>query len=339
MVKSKLSLVTMILSILGALNTHANTNTWGVCLYTRYQSSNIYHSPAAVAAVRGTLVANETVKADFKEGKWYAVFRPSEAVRSITNAVGYMMEGDLFQTPLPPGPIAGGVGEAPSVAFSMEKMDSIPVVKKNPYSPIPCYSTASQQKTEFQNVIKESRQYYAEPPVKYSPRVVTDHLAAAFKDAPAEIQTPKENSSVAKVTVYTTKISKDENDILVLANGCIVKITGGFLGFVGFQKDAVLFKDGLNWKIWIKGKKVFNCEIIKAPSIAVTENGERFLIEEVKSNGKILKMSGGAIYTVDDFSTFDTTLWMGNVDALLIDGKRLINFTDADAIVEVTKLN
>lgn len=107
----------------------AASNAWGQILYTHYGSSPVYHAPFAAAAVRQRLVANETVKADFKSkgdgGGWYAVFKPSECNRSITNAVGYMEEQDLFPAPLPPGPIAGGIGNAPPVTSSIEAMTPI----------------------------------------------------------------------------------------------------------------------------------------------------------------------------------------------------------------------
>lgn len=138
--------------------------------------------------------------------------------------------------------------------------------------------------------------------------------------------------------VYITKIDEDKDDVLILANGCVVEITRGFLGFVGFRKDVVLFKHGSRWKIWIEGKEVYNCNILKAPSGRATGSGQTVYISEVKGDGKILMMLDGAIYEVDDLNTIDTALWLGNSDALLIDGKRLINFDDADEIIDVTKL-
>lgn len=142
----KIARLQFIVCVLGAglLNAYADTNTWGTILYTRYQSSKVYHTPLTAAAVRGTLAANETVKADFKQGNWYAVFRPSEAVRSITNAVGYMEEEDLFPEPLPPGPIAGGVGDSPAVSLSIEKIRSIPPASKHTSY---VRSTSSQQQS------------------------------------------------------------------------------------------------------------------------------------------------------------------------------------------------
>lgn len=148
----------------------------------------------------------------------------------------------------------------------------------------------------------------------------------------------KGKGGVANQAVYITKIDEDKDDVLMLTNGGIVEITHGFLGFLGIRKDAVLFKDGASWKIWIKGKKVYKCDLLKAPSSRASGSGTKVYISEVKGDGKILIMLDGSIYEVDDLYTTDTSLWLGNFDALLIDSTRLINFDESSEMVEVTKL-
>lgn len=106
-----------------------DTNSWGRILYTHYTESDVCNAPMSTF-VLGTLGANETVKADFKRGTWYAVFRPSEAVRSITNAVGYMQADELFTNALPVGPIEGGVGSAPPIASSIENMPTLAQIRE-----------------------------------------------------------------------------------------------------------------------------------------------------------------------------------------------------------------
>jgi len=109
------------------LHAHADTNKWGKLLYTHYQSTKVYAAPASAAAVLRKLDANEAVKADFKEGSWYAVFKPSESIRSMANAVGYMEEDDLFPSPLQPDASAAGGGDCPPVASSIEGLRAIPI--------------------------------------------------------------------------------------------------------------------------------------------------------------------------------------------------------------------
>jgi len=142
----------------------------------------------------------------------------------------------------------------------------------------------------------------------------------------------------SKLQLYITKIEEDMDDILKLANGGIVEITRGFIGFVGLRKDAVLFKDNLSWKIWIEGKKVFNCDLLKSPVAYASSAGQKVYISEVKDNGKILIMLDGSVYEVDDYDTFDTLLWLGNSYALLIDGTRLLNLDERSEIIDVTRL-
>ena len=62
-----------------------------------------------------------------------------------------------------------------------------------------------------------------------------------------------------------TKIGEDKGDILKLDNGAIVEIARGYLGYVGYRKDALLFKDGSRWMIWIEGKKVFPADLYREP--------------------------------------------------------------------------
>ena len=138
--------------------------------------------------------------------------------------------------------------------------------------------------------------------------------------------------------VYTTKIDEDNGDILKLENGAIVEISSGFLGFVGFRKDAVLYNLGRGWKIWIKGKKAFSCDILKAPNSRPTGYGESVSISDVKGDGKILATLDGSLYEVSDQNTYDTRLWLGSFEALLIDGTKLLNLEGSDEVVEITKI-
>ena len=119
----------MLLLWASSLCSGEDTSSWGQILYTHYAESDVCNAPMSTV-VLGTLGANEAVKADFKSGKWYAVFRPSEAVRSITNAMGYMRAEDLFITPLPAGPIEGGVGFAPPVLSSIENMPTLAQIRE-----------------------------------------------------------------------------------------------------------------------------------------------------------------------------------------------------------------
>lgn len=150
---------------------------------------------------------------------------------------------------------------------------------------------------------------------------------------------PRLRPRSAGMPVYATKIDEDSGDVLKLSNGAIVEISMGYLGYVGFRKDAVLYKDGLSWKIWIEGKKSFRCEVIKEPDVSPCGSGELVSISEVKGNGKILSTAGGSLYEVDDMGTIHTSMWLSAFEALLIDGSRLMNLDEGGEMVDVTKLN
>lgn len=164
-----------------------------------------------------------------------------------------------------------------------------------------------------------------------------EHQAQGKNQVPAKPVAPGAARASAS-SVYITKIDEDKDDVLKLANGGIVEITRGFLGFVGFRKVAVLYKEGRGWKIWIEGKKAFNCDILRTPDNRPSGSGESVSISEVKGNGKILTTLDGSLYEVGDLHTIETGLWLGPFEALLIDGTRLLNLDAGGAIIDVTKI-
>lgn len=136
-----------------------------------------------------------------------------------------------------------------------------------------------------------------------------EHQAQPNNQVPAKPVQPGAGRAVAS-PVFITKIDEDKDDVLKLANGAVVEITRGFLGFVGFRKDAVLYKEGRGWKIWIEGKKAFSCDVLKAPDNRPSGAGESVSISEVKGDGKILTTLGGSLYEVGDLHTIETALCM-----------------------------
>ena len=86
-----------------------------------------------------------------------------------------------------------------------------------------------------------------------------------------------------------TKIDEDKDDILKLENGAIVEITRGYLGYVGYRKNALLFKESSRWKIWIEGKKVFPVDLYREPQSCRTPSA--YPIEAVV-NDEIIIING-----------------------------------------------
>lgn len=150
------------------------------------------------------------------------------------------------------------------------------------------------------------------------------------------------NKSKAKTPpsniAYKTKIDSDDGDVLKLDNGAIVEISSGYLGYVGYRKNAVLYKTDRQWKIWIEGKKSYNCDLLKTPSYGSVSSVEELTITEIKGDGTILIISDGSMYEVGSLYTINTSLWIGFNDALLLDGSELINLDEGDEIIEVTRI-
>ena len=161
----------------------------------------------------------------------------------------------------------------------------------------------------------------------------------------ANVQTQKQPTAAGvpsqysyQGSAYLTKIEDDNGDVLHLANGAIVEITSGYLGYVGYGKDAVLFKTSYNWNIWIEGKKAFKCDVLKEPQYGTKYSAEELTLSEVKGDGSILIMLDGSIFEVNSLYTIDTSLWLPISDLILIDDYQLINLDDGDEIVEVTRI-
>jgi hypothetical protein len=138
---------------------------------------------------------------------------------------------------------------------------------------------------------------------------------------------------------YVSKIESNEDEIVKLSNGAIVEVTAGYLGYLGYRKQAVLFTRESGCTIWIEGKKAFNCNILRAPTSSLgARSASLATIAEVKARGKLLVMDDGSIYQVDSVDTITTSLWLGLSDALILDDIEVINLSDGGGIVGVSKI-
>ena len=136
---------------------------------------------------------------------------------------------------------------------------------------------------------------------------------------------------------FVTKVKSDKDDVLILENGGIVKISSGYLGYVGYRKDAVLFKSGSSWFIWVSGKKAYKCELIDSPAgkaVPATKTS----VKQVKGNGSFVETDDGSIYQVDQLNTITTALWFGTTEVLILDDSKMLNLSTGGEMVDVTKL-
>jgi hypothetical protein len=153
-----------------------------------------------------------------------------------------------------------------------------------------------------------------------------------------EVIESERRAAISDGTVaYVSKVSSDDGDILKLANGAVLEVTGGgFLGFLGFNKTAVLYGSGQRCRIWIEGKRSYTCELYRGPS-GNGEPAKEVHISSVKGNGALLILLDGAIYEVDAIDQIYTSLWLGVSDGLLINDSTMVNFS-ADEPVSVHRL-
>ena len=119
-------------------------------------------------------------------------------------------------------------------------------------------------------------------------------------------------------------------------NPRVIEITRGFVGYIGYRKLVVLFSRGTRCNIWIEGKKVYTCELLREPT-GRGRPAREVHISKVSDGGDLLFMLDGSIYEVDPIDRIHTSLWLGISDGLLINGLELLNFDEGE-LVNVTRI-
>jgi hypothetical protein len=136
---------------------------------------------------------------------------------------------------------------------------------------------------------------------------------------------------------YVTKVESDADDVVRLANGAMVEVTSGYLGFIGYRKNAVLLLIGSRCRLWIQGKRSYRCTILRASSLrplpAVVTS-----ITDVSSDGDIIKTLDGSIFEVDSLSTLYTSLWLPVSEVAVLGNSQMVNLDQSDELATVTRL-
>ncbi len=115
---------------------------------------------------------------------------------------------------------------------------------------------------------------------------------------------PKTSETTAQKSTskgYWTKVESIDNDIVKLANGAIVEISYGYVGYVGYGKKAFLHSSGT--RLWIEGKKDFAVSVLKAPSFGAAKTFERKTISKAADDGSAFVFYDGTSYVVP-FATY-----------------------------------
>lgn len=137
---------------------------------------------------------------------------------------------------------------------------------------------------------------------------------------------------------YVSRVDSDSDELLKLENGAVVEITSGYLGYLGYRKRVVLYRTASGCKIWIEGKRVYRCDLLREPAVARRVIVEELSIASITDDGDILKAADGRVFEVDSLYTLYTTLWLAPFEAILIDGAEMVNLDDGDEPVAVSKL-
>ncbi|MBU0711199.1 hypothetical protein KKA87_04655 [bacterium] len=144
-------------------------------------------------------------------------------------------------------------------------------------------------------------------------------------------------SDKTETKAFKSKINEDNDDVLILDNGAIIEISSGFLGYLGYRKNCIVYKSGYGWKIWIEGKGTFLCDILKEPIHLATFDVNEVSISKVSDNGELIFLTNGSIYKVS-YQSYETTLWLGYSSVLLIDDHQIINLDERSEIIDVIRI-
>lgn len=137
---------------------------------------------------------------------------------------------------------------------------------------------------------------------------------------------------------YLTRVDTDSDELLKLENGAVVEITSGYLGYLGYRKRVILYQTGSGCKIWIEGKRLYRCDLVREPKVGRKVAVEELSVSSVSDNGEIIKATDGRVFEVNSLYTIDTTLWLAPFDAVLIDGSEMVNLEEGDEPVAVSRL-
>jgi hypothetical protein len=136
--------------------------------------------------------------------------------------------------------------------------------------------------------------------------------------------------------VYETKVEEDRNEVLVLTNGAVVEVAG-YLGYMGYRKDAVLFFTSGGCRVWLEGKRAFRCDVLRAPdSYARRTPAELVWIERVTGSGEVVILVDGSVFEVL-YQSYVTSIWLPG-EAILMDDSRLLHLDGTDEIVDVVRI-
>lgn len=135
-------------------------------------------------------------------------------------------------------------------------------------------------------------------------------------------------SSISQGRGNLAKIDKENDGVLILGNKAVVQVTGSYLGYLGYNTDCLLFRDGARWKILIKGKQPIPCDLLREPEYGVQVEFSLVSIREIRAEAGIVILSDGRIFKVNQFDQFGLRFIRFPQDAVLLGSEELIIIDD-----------
>lgn len=138
---------------------------------------------------------------------------------------------------------------------------------------------------------------------------------------------------------FRSNVESDDGDLLILENGAVVEVSGAYLGYIGYRKEAILLAGSGTCKIWIEGKRLYVCELVRSPTFDRAIRIEEVTVSEVKGDGEFLVTLDGRLFEVDTIDIINTSLWLAPFEALLLDDLEVLNLDSGEEPVSVRRLN
>ena len=137
--------------------------------------------------------------------------------------------------------------------------------------------------------------------------------------------------------VYESRIDEQSDGVLELGNDAVVR-TPAYLGAVERSQEAILFILGSGCRIWVEGRGVYRCEVLRNPSDeAPTTPAMLIWIERIARDGALLHLAGGSVLEVLD-QKHVTNVWRPG-EALLIGDSRVLPREGSEEVVNVVRMH
>lgn len=145
-----------------------------------------------------------------------------------------------------------------------------------------------------------------------------------------------ESASSQTNNVHVTTIADRRGDTFELSNGAVFEKTSyGYVAYIGFQPDALLFSRRGEARLWIEDHGVMGGDLIRAPRTRANAEGSLVDVMQVRGNGEFLQLLAGSLLEVDPVDVVTTMVWIGPFEAILLSDGRLFNLDEGSDVIRI----